>query len=439
MANSLRGGRELPPEEPARLRPAQLVRAATVARLYFLESKSKSEIADELGINRFKVARILEQARESGLVRIEISAPDNIDYELSEQLRRTYDLRHVVAVETGDATEVHLRTALAQTATALVSELVTENDVLGVGYGRTLTIMAQTMDSLACCPVVQLTGALLGVNAEENSVELVRQISARNGGPAFPMYIPQVLPDAATAAMLRRQPEVAEAHRRFPTVTKAVVAVGSWNPPSSQLYDALPAKERTALLRRGVAAEICATLLDAKGNTVAQEFTDRCISINSTQLKAIDDVIAVAGGPTKLAALRSVILSGHVTSIVTDAALARALVAERAPARLNLRRFRSINGGRSPVDQEPSMPLSRAASDGSGAGLRARFRHRRPGQRLPDPRARDRRDTFRVGPARRASLGVLAGRRSSPSCWSVRCAGRRPAWSAVAATRRWMS
>ena len=87
---------------------------------------------------------------------------------------------------------MHLRTALAQTATALVSELVTENDVLGVGYGRTLTIMAQTMDSLACCPVVQLTGALLGVNAEENSVELVRQISARNGGPAFPMYMPQV-------------------------------------------------------------------------------------------------------------------------------------------------------------------------------------------------------------------------------------------------------
>ena len=55
--------------------PAELVRAATVARLYFLESKSKSEIADELGINRFKVARILEQAQESGLVRIEISVP----------------------------------------------------------------------------------------------------------------------------------------------------------------------------------------------------------------------------------------------------------------------------------------------------------------------------------------------------------------------------
>jgi DNA-binding transcriptional regulator LsrR (DeoR family) len=314
-------------------RPAELVRAATVARLYFLESKSKSEIADELGISRFKVARILDEARDSGVVRIEISMPAGIDDALSEQVRKAFGLRHVVAVETGDANETRLRRVLAQTATALVSELVTETDVLGVGYGRTLTIMAETMDSLARCPVVQLTGALLGVNAEENSVELVRQISARNGGPAFPMYTPQVLPDAKTAATLRRQPEVAEAHRRFSTVTKAVVAVGSWNPPASQLYDALPPKERAALVKRGVTAEICATLLDANGTTVAQDFSDRCISISGDQLRAIDDVIAVAGGRNKTAAVRSVLLSGHAKSLVTDTALAAELIDSLGTAR----------------------------------------------------------------------------------------------------------
>ena len=317
-----------PRTPPRRLRrPAEMVRAATVARLYFLEARSKSEIADELGINRFKVARILDEALESGIVKIEISVPAGIDDALSEQLRRAFDLHHVVAVEAGDIDEVHLRRTLAHTATALVSELVTEADVLGVGYGRTLTIMAETMDSLARCPVVQLTGALLGVNTEENSIELVRQISARNGGPAFPMYTPQVLPDAKTAAALRLQPEVAEAYRRFPTVTKAVVAVGSWNPPSSQLYDALPTKERQALLKLGVTAEICATLLDREGRTVAKDFSARCISIGDEELRAVEEVIAVAGGRHKTAAVRSVILSGHAKSLVCDAALARDLLA----------------------------------------------------------------------------------------------------------------
>jgi len=317
------------PDQRALRRPAELVRAATVARMYFLESQSKSDIATALGINRFKVARILDDAMASGIVNIEISVPAGIDDELSEQVRKAFDLQHVVVVAAGDEQEVHLRRVLAQTATALVSELVTEDDVLGVGYGRTLTIMAETMHSLARCPVVQLTGALLGVNTDENSVELVRQISARNGGPSFPMYTPQVLPDAKTAAALRLQPEVAEAHRRFPTVTKAVVAVGSWNPPSSQLYDALSEKERQALVKKGVTAEICATLLDASGKVIAKDFTDRCISISGDELRAIGEVIAVAGGRHKTAAVRSVLISGHASSLVTDTALARSLLAAR--------------------------------------------------------------------------------------------------------------
>ncbi|MDX6205359.1 MAG: hypothetical protein QOF39_1416 [Frankiales bacterium] len=313
-------------EAPRMRRPTELVRAAAVARSYYLDGRSKSEIAEEFGISRFKVARILDQAKEAGLVRIEIRAPAGIDDALSEQVRKAFDLRHVIVVATDGHNEVELRSSLAHTATALLSEIVTEADVVGIGYGRTLTIMAQTMDALARCPIVQLTGALLGVNRDENSVELVRQISGRNGGPAYPMYTPQVLPDAATAATLRKQPEVAETYRQFARVTKAVVAVGSWNPASSQLYDSLPEAERQALLKQGVAAEVCATLLDVQGNTVAPEFSERCISITGEQLRAIEDVIAVAGGPHKVAAVRSVILGGHAKSLITDTTLARALM-----------------------------------------------------------------------------------------------------------------
>ena len=38
-------------------RPAQLILIASVARRYHLEGKSKIEIAEELGLSRFKVAR----------------------------------------------------------------------------------------------------------------------------------------------------------------------------------------------------------------------------------------------------------------------------------------------------------------------------------------------------------------------------------------------
>lgn len=308
------------------LGPAELVRAASVARRFFIDGRSKSEIADEFGVSRFKVARILDDARASGVVRIEIRVPAGLDASLAQGLREAFGLRHAIVVDTPGEPATQMRHQLARAAAALLREIVTADDVLGIGYGRTLTVMADEIDGLAPCPVVQLTGALLGVNMSENSVELVRQVSARSGGPCFAMYAPQVLPDAKTAASLRQQPEVSEAYRRFGAVTKAAVAVGSWAPPRSQLYDSLPERQRTALRRKGVVAEVCAVLLDRAGTQVAAEFTERCISIGSRQLRSIDEVVAVAGGAAKGDAVLAVLAGGYANSLVVDSSLATALL-----------------------------------------------------------------------------------------------------------------
>ena len=60
------------PREKSAAGPAALVLTATVARRYYLDGISKSDIAAELDLSRFKVARLLDQARASGLVRIEL-------------------------------------------------------------------------------------------------------------------------------------------------------------------------------------------------------------------------------------------------------------------------------------------------------------------------------------------------------------------------------
>lgn len=311
----------------AGLAPAELVRAASIARRYFLDGRSKSEIADEFGVSRFKVARILDDARTEGIVRIEIRLPAGLDASLAQGLHDAFGLRHAIVVDTPVEPEAQMRRQLAHAAAALLKEIVTVDDVVGVGYGRTLTLMAEEIAGLAPCPVVQLTGALLGVNTEENSVELVRQISARTGGPCYSIYAPQVLPDARTAVSVRQSPEVSDAYQQFRTVTKAVVAVGSWAPPRSQLYDSLPESQRAILRGQGVVAEIGAVLLDGAGTQVATDFTERCISISGPELHAIDEVVAVAGGAAKADAVRAALAGGYAGSLVVDSSLATALLA----------------------------------------------------------------------------------------------------------------
>jgi DNA-binding transcriptional regulator LsrR (DeoR family) len=312
--------------------PAELVRLAAVARRFYVDGRSKLELAEEFGVSRFKIARLLDQALARGIVRIEVGVPAEIDTELSERVRTAYRLRHAIVVDTPEHPETDLRAHLARVAADLLAETVVEGDILGLGYGRTLTVMTQALTRLAPCTVIQLSGALLGVNVQENSIELVRRVAAVSGGPAFPIYTPQVLPDFATAEALRRQPQVAEAQRRWNQLTKAVVAIGSWDPPHSQLYIALSDRERQRLRAQGACAELCANLLDADGRPVATDFTDRCITITAGQLRAVDEVVAVGGGHDKVAAFRAVLKGGYATSMITDVIVARALL-DQAPAR----------------------------------------------------------------------------------------------------------
>jgi len=314
-----------------RVGPAELVRLAAVARRFYVDGRSKLEIAEEFGVSRFKIARLLDQALARGIVRIEVSVPAHIDTELSERVRTAYRLRHAIVVDAPEHPETDLRANLARVAADLLAETVVEGEILGLGYGRTLTVMTEALTRIAPCTVVQLSGALLGVNVQENTIELVRRVAAVSGGPAFPIYTPQVLPDFATAEALRRQPQVAEAQRRWNQLTKAVVAIGSWDPPHSQLYIALSERERTRLRSQGACAELCANLLDADGQPVATDFTDRCITITAGQLRAVDEVIAVGGGHDKVAAFRAVLKGGYATSVITDIIVARALLDQPPP------------------------------------------------------------------------------------------------------------
>ena len=80
--------------------PASLVLMASVARRFYVDEVSKSDIAEEFSLSRFKVARLLEQARSSGLVRIEIDVAGGLDVELSGRLQRAYGLQHAIVVDT---------------------------------------------------------------------------------------------------------------------------------------------------------------------------------------------------------------------------------------------------------------------------------------------------------------------------------------------------
>ncbi|KTR83678.1 sugar-binding transcriptional regulator [Leucobacter chromiiresistens] len=301
-------------------------RMALVATRHYLDGLSRIEIADEIGISRFAVARLLEQARERGIVRFEIASPDDLDLGLSAQLREAFRLRHAIVVHAPSGAEDTLKQRLGAAAARLVEEVMTPGEVLGLAAGRTLRQMVMAFDALPPVDVVQLEGVAAGL--QESGVELVRHAARVSGGTPHALLAPLLTRSDETAALLRDEPAARETFARFAEVTTAVVGIGSWNPEDSQvsmLAGQLGIRE--SLLDAGVRADLGAVLLDIDG-AVVENAVGRSVGIDAAALRGVPHVLAVAGGPLKFVAVRAALRSGLIHSLACDAGTAQALLAD---------------------------------------------------------------------------------------------------------------
>src|ERR1035437_3264801 len=138
-------------------RPWEIVLAARVAREFYVEGVSKVDIAGRLGISRFRVARLLDSAREAGMVRIEIGLPGGVlDAGLSAELCSALGLKHAFAFNFPDEDEPALRRRLGEAAGEVLMDIITPSDVLGMSWARSLSRLGAPLTQMPPCPIVQL-------------------------------------------------------------------------------------------------------------------------------------------------------------------------------------------------------------------------------------------------------------------------------------------
>lgn len=315
--------------------PAWLVQAARIARRFYLDGASKTDIAAETGLSRFKVARILEEALAEGLVEVTVRLPADIDADLSARLAERYRPAQALVVRCADTRHdggASMRAVVARAAARLLSELVSGDDVLGLTCSRTVAAAAAALTELEPCPVVQLSGTLAGPDVEAGSVESVRRAALVGGGKAFPIYAPMLLPDARTVDALRQQPTIRRVLDEFAAVTVALVAVGAWQQGLSTVWDSSEPAERRRLSAAGAVGEIAGRIFDADGSPLKTELDDRVLGIGLDRLRRIPQVIGVVHDRRRAAAAHAVLAGGLVDFLVCDDGLARALLTGHARA-----------------------------------------------------------------------------------------------------------
>lgn len=297
--------------------------AAHVAREYYLQDRTKVAIATEVGLSRFQVARLLELARSTGMVRIEVTDPGAVDREMSSLIQQRLVLRRAVVVSS--PTNLPLAD-IGRTLAALLSEIVDEGNTVGLSWSRALRSMVEQLDGIKPCTFVQLAGHMAPEVESIGSVELVRRAAEATDGTAYPIYAPYLVPNPEAACALATQPDIANVLSFFDNLDVAVISVGSWAPSLSIIYDELSERERRAARARGAIGDINGRLFNTVGQSPDSEFDARTIAISLEQLKATPEVICSSYGAARAEATLAAMRAGLATTWVMDQPLAQALL-----------------------------------------------------------------------------------------------------------------
>lgn len=294
----------------------QKILHAYVATEHLGQGRPILELAEELGVSRFVVSRMINRARETGLIEVRARLEDQIDVALSGRLARRFALDAAIVVTA--RSEQQVSGALAAMAAQHLQENIREDELVGVAPGRTLVAASRLIDRLPSADIVQLTG--VGAPRLDDGVEAVLNLARAAGGATYPVYAPFLIESGLRSSLLRH-PTILEAVRRFPRVTTAVLTIGGW-PDASLLARQARAHGGLEERIRRVVADVGAVLLTAEGEAV-DDLDDMLVGIDAAQLRAVGARIGVGGGAGKHEAVLAALRSGLLTTLITDAATAR--------------------------------------------------------------------------------------------------------------------
>ena len=285
---------------------------ARVSWYYYKQGMTQTAIAKKLNTNRIRIMKMLEKARDTGIVEIRIKRDYYNILEIERDLIEKFNL--VDAMVIPYHRDRDLNECIGIGAAQYLSMILKANDVIGVGWGDTVskTIRYLSLDHLGEFYIVSLTGGVLSFIYE---------------GVFFGKYsknirilpAPLLVANEKVAKAIHEEPEVKTIMNMVKIANYALIGVGALNTNATIIREGYITEDEFALLRqKGAIGDILGQFFDGNGNRVRYDTDKRLIAYPIEKLREIPNVIAVAGGSHKVKAIRASLMGRYVKTLITD-------------------------------------------------------------------------------------------------------------------------
>jgi DNA-binding transcriptional regulator LsrR (DeoR family) len=344
---------------------AELDLAVRCAWQAFIIGRTHEEIAERIGTSRTRVTRLIQLAQRAGLVKVFVEGPAAACVALEEKLSVIYGLHECSVAPDLDEAGLPIA-ALGSLGGRLLATILQREGLhtIGIGHGRTLAAAVNALPILnrPDLRLVSLLGSLTR-GAATNPYEVIFRLADRTGGRGYYVPAPFFCNSETDRAIFLQQRDLRAALDLAAQAQVLFVGIGSPRNDRGMTETGMVTEEELrTLVKAGAIGEILGTFVNAKGEVLDLELSRRAIAPSLNDMRG-KEVIAIAGGPSKIEAVDAVLRAGVITHLVTDETTARALAGRAAQAKT---RAGSIDGGGNDVDES------------QGPGARVRKRPRQP-------------------------------------------------------------
>jgi DNA-binding transcriptional regulator LsrR (DeoR family) len=297
----------------------QLVRAS---RLYYELGETQNAIAEQLGVTRPQVSRLLKRARSEGIVEIRIIDRTAVESPAGDALRRSYGLDAVHLAPTITGPDELNRRMVGRLAAEVLRGAIRAGMNLGIGDGVSVAAMSAALEETATpvdATVVPLCGGHWTTGTER---EPYRRVADALDARARGLMAPGLVDDAATRRSLVAHAGVKAIMDVWERLDVALFGIGG--PTWSAAMVGIEVERR--LVTAGAVGEVLVAPFDIDGQFVCPALRERVIAFDARRLGRLPVAIGVASGPSKVRPILGALRAGVVRTLVTDVATAEAVV-----------------------------------------------------------------------------------------------------------------